>query len=98
LSLYVVEGGENGSGWTDPHFVELLNQANRRRDPDERYRLLADAEALLLKAQPTLPLYNNATNYLKKPFVKGMWANPITMHAWKYVYIEHDRSKWDDAN
>ncbi len=98
LSLYVVEGGDNGSGWTDPQFVELLNQANRRRDPDERYRLLADAEALLLAAQPTLPLYNNATNYLKKPFVKGMWANPVTMHAWKFVYIEHDPSKWDDAN
>jgi oligopeptide transport system substrate-binding protein len=98
LSLYVVEGGDNGSGWTDPAFNELLSQANRRRDPMERYRLLADAEALLLRAQPTLPLFNNATNYLKKPFVKGMWANPVTMHAWKFVYIEHDPSKWDDAN
>ena len=98
LSLYVVEGGDNGSGWTDPVFVDLLNRANRQRDPDERYRLLAEAEALLLQAQPTLPLFNNATNYLKKPFVKGLWANPVTMHAWKFVYIEHDPSKWDDAN
>ena len=98
LSLYIVEGGDNGSGWTDPAFIELLNRANRQRDPDERYRLLAEAEALFLEAQPTLPLYNNATNYLKKPFVKGMWANPVTMHAWKFVYIEHDPSKWDDEN
>ncbi|MBS1818472.1 MAG: peptide ABC transporter substrate-binding protein [Acidobacteria bacterium] len=98
LSLYVVEGGDNGSGWSDERFVALLNRANRQHDPNERYRLLAEAEKLLLDAQPTLPLYNNATNYLKKPFVKGMWANPVTMHAWKFVYIEHDPAKWDQVD
>jgi oligopeptide transport system substrate-binding protein len=95
LSLYVVEGGDNGSGWSDPEFVNLLNEANRQRDPDARYRMLADAEVLLLRAQPTLPLYNNATNFVKKPFVKGLYANPVTMHAWKFVYIEHDPARWD---
>ena len=95
LSLYVVEGGDNGSGWTDPEFVRLLNDANRQRDPDARFRRLSEAEALLLRAQPTLPLFNNATNFVKKPFVKGLYANPVTMHAWKFVYIEHDPAKWD---
>ncbi len=98
LSMYVTEGGDNGSGWSDEGFVRLLNQANREHDPDERYRILARAEARLLDAQPTLPLYNNATNFVKKPFVKGMYANPVTMHAWKFVYIEHDPAKWDDPD
>ena len=95
LSLYLVDGGENGTGWLDPTFIRLLNDANRQHDPLERYRMLAQAERILLDAQPTLPLFNNASNFVKKPFVKGMYANPVTMHAWKYVYIEHDRSKWD---
>lgn len=95
LSLYVVDGGDNGSGWTDARFVTLLGDANRQHDPLERYRMLAQAEQILLDAQPTLPLFNNASNFVKKPFVKGLYANPVTMHAWKYVYIEHDRSKWD---
>jgi oligopeptide transport system substrate-binding protein len=97
LSLYVTAGGDNGSGWSDPAFIRVLNQANREHDPDERYRILARAEAMLLEAQPTLPLYNNTTNFVKKPFVKGLYANPVTMHAWKYVYIEHDPAKWDDT-
>jgi len=42
-----------------------------------------------------LPLYTPATNWLKKPYVKGMYANPVTLHPWKFVYIEHDPSKWD---
>ena len=43
-----------------------------------------------------IPLLTQATNWVKKPYVKGMFANPATLHAWKFVYIEHDRSKWDD--
>ena len=44
LSMYVTAGGDNGSGWTDPEFVRLLNEANRQADPDRRYRMLAQAE------------------------------------------------------
>ena len=35
---------------------------------------------------------------LKKPFVRGMYPNPLTLHPWKYVYIEHDPAKWDLAD
>jgi hypothetical protein len=31
---------------------------------------------------------------MKKPYVMGMYPNPVTMHAWKFVYIEHDPAKW----
>jgi len=27
--------------------------------------------------------------------VKGMYPNAATLHAWKYVYLERDSSKWD---
>jgi hypothetical protein len=32
---------------------------------------------------------------MKKPYVKGMYPNPGTLHPWKFVYIEHDQAKWD---
>ena len=32
---------------------------------------------------------------MKKPYVKGMYPNPGTLLPWKFVYIEHDPSKWD---
>ncbi|HRH46745.1 MAG TPA: hypothetical protein PKY82_34185, partial [Pyrinomonadaceae bacterium] len=41
------------------------------------------------------PLMTNATNWIKKPFIKGMYPNPGTLHAWKFVYIERDPTKWD---
>ena len=49
----------------------------------------------MLEAQPVIPLMTRSTDWMKKPYVKGMYPNPATQHAWKFVYIEHDPSKWD---
>ncbi|HEX7997167.1 MAG TPA: peptide ABC transporter substrate-binding protein [Pyrinomonadaceae bacterium] len=95
LNLFSTPKGDNGTGWYDPKFVEKLNEANRTLDPQKRYELLAEAEAILIAAQPVIPLQTDATKWMKKPYVKGMYPNPGTMHAWKYVCIEHDTSKWD---
>ena len=67
----------------------------RQPDQQRRYELLAKAEAYLIAEQPVLPLMTNATNWMKKPYVKGMYPNPGTLHAWKFVYIEYDSAKWD---
>jgi oligopeptide transport system substrate-binding protein len=95
LNLFSTATGDNGTGWYDPKFVEMLNAANRELDKQKRYELLAKAEAYLLDAQPVIPLTTDATSWMKKPYVKGMYPNPGTMHAWKFVCIEHDPSKWD---
>jgi len=95
LDLFATRTGNNGSGWFDPRFVAKLEAANREQDPLERYRLLAEAEAMILEAQPVIPLLTPSTSWVKKPYVKGMYPNPITQIPWKYVYIEHDPALWD---
>jgi oligopeptide transport system substrate-binding protein len=97
LSMFAAAGGENGTGWTDPTFVRMLEDANRQTSQPKRYEALARAEAMFLDAQPIIPLYTNTTNWLKKPYVKGMYPNPCTMHAWKYVHIEPDPAKWGES-
>jgi oligopeptide transport system substrate-binding protein len=95
LDLFSTPTGDNGTGWWDPKYVAMLREANSQRDQMKRYELLARAEAFLLAVQPVIPLYTSATDALTKPYVKGLYANPLMLHPWKYVYIEHDRSKWD---
>jgi oligopeptide transport system substrate-binding protein len=94
LSLFYT-GGENGTGWLDPKYVAILDEANRTLEPQKRYNLLAEAEKYLLDAQPIIPLDTAAVNFVKKPYVKGMYPNAGSLYPWKYVYIERDRSKWD---
>jgi oligopeptide transport system substrate-binding protein len=95
LSIFCTPTGTNGTGWWDPKYVALLDEANRTIDHQRRYELLAQAEKLLLDAQPVIPLTVGSTRSLKKPYVKGMYPNPAMLHPWKSVYIERDSSKWD---
>jgi oligopeptide transport system substrate-binding protein len=95
LSLFSTLGGVNGSGWFDPKYVHLLDEANRTLDQGQRYELLAKAEKYLLEAQPVIPLETTSVNWLKKPYVKGMYPNAASLYPWKYVYIEREQSKWD---
>lgn len=94
LSLFYT-GGESGTGWIDPKYVAMLDKANRTLDPKKRYELLAEAEKFLLEAQPVIPIDTAATNWVKKPYVKGMYPNAGSLFPWKYVYIERDPAKWD---
>ncbi|HLM02865.1 MAG TPA: hypothetical protein VK400_17570, partial [Pyrinomonadaceae bacterium] len=64
-------------------------------DPQKRLEKLARAEYYLMEQLPSIPLTIAATNWIKKPYVKGLYPNPGTLHAWKFVYIERDPNKWD---
>lgn len=95
LNLFLTPDGDNGSGWWDPKYADLLKVANHTADKQKRYELLAKAEKYMLDAQPTIPLETPSVNWVKKPYVKGLYPNPSSLFAWKFVYIERDPSKWD---
>ena len=95
LSLFATAGGGNATGWFDPRYVEMLGEANREAEQARRYEKLSRAERYLAGARPVIPLATAAVNWVKKPYVKGMYPNPGSLFAWKYVYIEHDPEKWD---
>jgi ABC-type oligopeptide transport system substrate-binding subunit len=94
LSLFYT-GADSGTGWQDAKYISMLDEANRTLDPRKRYELLAQAEAYLIENQPIIPIDTPSVNWLKKPYVKGMYPNPASLFPWKYVYIERDQAKWD---
>jgi len=95
LSIFYTPTGTNGTGWWDPKYAALLDEANRTTDHWQRYKILAQAEQLLLDAQPVIPLTVGTTRLMKKPYVKGVYPNAATLIPWKYAYIERDPAKWD---
>jgi ABC-type oligopeptide transport system substrate-binding subunit len=95
LSIFYTPTGDNGTGWWDQKYVDLLNEGNRTPDRLKRFDILSRAESYMLAAQPIIPIETGAVNWLKKPYVKGLYPNAGSVHAWKYVYLERDPAKWD---
>ncbi len=94
LSLYYSQANEGATGWWEPKFDKLLDEANNTIDEQKRFEKLAEAEFYVMQQQIIIPLGTTGTSWIKKPYVKGMYPNPGTLHPWKFVYIERDESKW----
>lgn len=95
LKLFYGPNNDSSTGYYDPKFDQMMNQANSETDPQKRLELLARAEFYMMQSQPVAPWQTQATNWMKKPYIKGLYPNPGTLHAWKFVYIERDPNKWD---
>src|SRR5690606_1193300 len=95
LNLFYSENNDSSTGWFDPKFDRLMDEANKELDEMKRFEKLAEAEFFMMQQQPVIPLQTQATNWIKKPYVKGLYPNPGTLHPWKFVYIETDPGKWD---
>jgi oligopeptide transport system substrate-binding protein len=95
LGLHYTAQNQGATGWTDPQYDKMLDDANKTVDEAKRYELLARAEQYLMDQQLFIPLMTQGTNWIKKPYVKGMYPNPGTLFPWKFVYIERDPNKWD---
>ncbi len=95
LNLFYGKNNDSSTGWHKPEYDKMLDDANKELDPDKRFEILARAEYFLMKDQPVIPFLTQETNWIKKPYVKGFYPNPGTLHPWKFVYIEHDPAKWD---
>jgi ABC-type transport system substrate-binding protein len=95
LSLFYSPQNPGATGWWDAKYDRMLDEANNIVDPQRRYEKLAAAELYMMQKQIVVPLGVPGTSWLKKPYVKGLYPNPGTLHPWKFVYIERDSAKWD---
>jgi oligopeptide transport system substrate-binding protein len=89
--LSLAEGdntGLNYSHYANPDYDALLREAAHERDLDARARILAKAEAILLRDQPIMPLMFYLTKNLVSPRVKGWRANGLDRHLTRYLSIE----------
>ncbi|MEP4078929.1 peptide ABC transporter substrate-binding protein [Haloferula sp.] len=90
LNMWTEGNGNNNTGWHNEEYEHLLSEAAKQADSGERYRLMAEAEAILLKEQPIAPISWYARNYLLRTEVKGWHPLLLDNHPWKAVRLEAD--------
>ncbi len=72
LTIWTGDSGLNHTGWANPEFDALIQQAEQAGDPQQRLNILRQAEAVFLDEVPIIPLYYYTRIYLKRPEVKRL--------------------------
>lgn len=75
LDIFMTDGGNNDTGWSNERYDALIRQAADAVDPAARNKLLRRAEALLLEESPIIPIYHYVNVSLVRPTVKGFKTN-----------------------
>lgn len=88
LDLFVGQGGNNWTGWSDATFDRLIAEAARTSDPAARLELFQQAETRLLEAAPIAPLYFGARTYLIHPAVKNWQSSLLGFHRYQLIHLE----------
>ena len=84
LDLWVTDGGNNDSFWSNEEYDNLIAQATAEADEEVRQQYLFDAEEILAAEMPIIPLYWQCQNYSynKDKIVDGaiITANQTTFY------------------
>lgn len=72
---------ENRTGWSNPEYDQLVNQADAASDQKQREQLYDRAHELLVKEAPVVFLAQLTRNYFVKPWVGGITRTSIDT-AW----------------
>ena len=88
LDMFVTGGGNNNTGWSNPHYDELIAAAGRENDQEKRFAIFREAEKLLVTEEsPICPLYYYVGIQFYDPErLGGIEANLLDEHPLKAMY------------
>jgi oligopeptide transport system substrate-binding protein len=88
IGLYRSDCPNNWTGWKDPAYDRLNDQADGQLDPARRFAFLQQAEARLLDQAPIAPIFHGTRTYLIQPYVQGWVPSLLGTHRYQYVRLE----------
>jgi oligopeptide transport system substrate-binding protein len=87
LEVHQTGGGYNFNGWSDARYDELLRRAALAPNAASRYEFFQQAEAILLDAAPSVPLFFGARIYLQQPSVQQWSPALLGLHRYGEVKL-----------
>jgi oligopeptide transport system substrate-binding protein len=95
LDMFLSNGGNNQTGWTNRAYDRLLAEAGQCAEPQQRYELFQKAEAILLDEAPMIPVYHYSHGFLIRPSLQGWYPTLLDHHPYKYLYLDPTRDTRD---
>lgn len=90
--LWVTDGGNNKTGYSNPEYDRLINEAKTTLsgDPVARFEAMQEAERILLEEDAAVgPLYQRGTSQLMQEYVKNVYIHSFGPdYSYKWTKIE----------
>ncbi len=88
LDMFVTDGANNQTNWSNPTFDKLIKDAAAEPDPQKRMEILHEAEGLLMEELPIIPIYFYVSINMVHPRVKGFSANIQDLHPLHILSVD----------
>ena len=88
LGIFTTGNGNNWTGWSNPAYDHLIDEAAHTADAAARFELFHQAETLLLAEAPIAPLVYRTRAYLIHPAVKNWEPASLGIHRFQIVRLE----------
>ncbi len=88
LDMWVTNGGNNQTGWSNKKYDELIDKAKIEQNPKKRMAIFYEAEKILMNELPILPIYFYVNIFTLQTYVQGFYENILGMHPLKEVWLK----------
>ena len=88
LDLWTENNPNNFTYWSNKQYNQLLDWAAKENSIETRIRYLEEAEAIILKELPLIPIHSSATSHLIDTSVKGWYPNLLDWHPYDCIYLD----------
>jgi len=89
LDMWVTNGGNNNTGWSNADYDRLIAAAARELDPAKRFGIFREAERLVVEDEfPILPIYIYVNKGMKRETLRGWYENVRDLHGFQYMYYQ----------
>lgn len=89
LTVYLSDGGQNTTGYASPEYDRLALTAARTLNETERRARYREAETLLLRDAPIIPVFYDTGRHLVSPAVQGRYPNLLEFHSYQGLWLEN---------
>lgn len=78
----------NYTGWSDPVYTQLLNQYQTASGKHERLSFLRQAEEVMMRDLPVIPIYFRVMNFAQKSTLRGLVITPYNEFDLRWAYFQ----------
>lgn len=87
IDIWVTGGGNNNAQWSNKEYDKIVSEIKSTTDAKERYAKMHEAEDLLAKDMPIIPIYYYTDLYLISDKLEGMYTSPLGYKYFMYCTV-----------